>query len=262
MELDGHKETLIPGYSIQLCTDQELVGVRHRIKVEAKRLAEKALAEEEEAFTKEEEEELGRMFADGWMRRKKPEVMQARKPAPKPVLPPIEGCGFFSNQVVRLMNLLLKLQVLTGKVWRATTRLHWAFRLVITAPVALLSFGFCPLAPVMLLLGSGALVDLAFENPKAWLGLTAGLIVGAFFIWLLWSFFAALARWASCSLLRFSPPYPLSSKSDSCPSLISIACCPSTLVSCPINKGLKAPLMLTIKQIPNHCHSLGRAKTL
>ena len=70
MGLEGQKETLIPGYTIQLCTDQELVGVRHRIKVEAKRLAEKAHAEEEEAFTKEEEEELGRMFADGWMRRK------------------------------------------------------------------------------------------------------------------------------------------------------------------------------------------------
>ena len=63
MGLKGKKETLIPGYVIQLCTREELVGIRHRIKVEeAKR--------DEEPFTPEEEEELGRMFADGWMRRK------------------------------------------------------------------------------------------------------------------------------------------------------------------------------------------------
>ena len=63
MGLKGKKETLIPGYVIQLCTREELVGIRHRIKVEeAKR--------DEEPFTPEEEEELGRIFADGWMRRK------------------------------------------------------------------------------------------------------------------------------------------------------------------------------------------------
>lgn len=62
MGLKGKKETLIPGYTIQLCTHDELIGIRHRINVEeAKR--------DEEPFTPEEEEELGRMFADGWMRR-------------------------------------------------------------------------------------------------------------------------------------------------------------------------------------------------
>ena len=62
MGLKGKKETLIPGYTIQLCTHDELIGIHHRIKVEeAKR--------DEEPFTPEEEEELGRMFADGWMRR-------------------------------------------------------------------------------------------------------------------------------------------------------------------------------------------------
>ena len=190
MGLEGQKETLIPGYTIQLCTDQELVGVRHRIKVEAKRLAEKAHAEEEEAFTKEEEEELGRMFADGWMRRKKPEVMQARKPAPKTALPPLAGTGFFSSQVAHFCNLVMGLQVLTEKVWRATRRLHWIFRLVITAPVSVLSvLIICPLAPVMLLLFAASFwLDLAYQDPKAWLKMTIGLIVGGVLLILWWSF--------------------------------------------------------------------------
>ena len=34
MGLKGKKETLIPGYVIQLCTREELVGIHHRIKVE------------------------------------------------------------------------------------------------------------------------------------------------------------------------------------------------------------------------------------
>ena len=33
MGLKGKKETLIPGYVIQLCTREELVGIRHRIKI-------------------------------------------------------------------------------------------------------------------------------------------------------------------------------------------------------------------------------------
>ena len=69
-----HNGQPVPGYTTSLCTREELVEVRHRIWVEeAKR--------DEEPFTPEEEEELGRMFADGWMRRKpKPdEKKQASK---------------------------------------------------------------------------------------------------------------------------------------------------------------------------------------
>lgn len=63
MGLKGKKETLIPGCVIQLCTRKELVGIRNRIKVEEAR-------RDSEFFTPEEEQELGRMFADGWMRRR------------------------------------------------------------------------------------------------------------------------------------------------------------------------------------------------
>ena len=65
MGLAGRKDTLIPGYRICLSTSNELPAVRYRIKVEQ-------YQRDEEPFTKEEEEELGRMFADGWMRRRKP----------------------------------------------------------------------------------------------------------------------------------------------------------------------------------------------
>ena len=63
MGLRGKTDTLIPGYVISLCTREELVGIRHRIKADEAR-------RDEEPFTKEEEEELGRMFEDGFMRRR------------------------------------------------------------------------------------------------------------------------------------------------------------------------------------------------
>ena len=43
MGLRGKKESLIPGYTIQLCTGEELVGVRQKIENEAKRLADTSL---------------------------------------------------------------------------------------------------------------------------------------------------------------------------------------------------------------------------
>lgn len=61
-----HNGQPVPGYTTSLCTAEELVGVRHRIKFDAAKRNERPY---EEPFTKEEEEELGRMFADGWMRR-------------------------------------------------------------------------------------------------------------------------------------------------------------------------------------------------
>ena len=70
MGLAGKTDTLIPGYVISLCTREELVGIRHRIKADETR-------RDEEPFTKEEEEELGRMFEDGFMRRRK-------RPEPEP----------------------------------------------------------------------------------------------------------------------------------------------------------------------------------
>ena len=50
MGLAGKTDTLIPGYTIALCTREELRGVRHRIKADEAR-------RDEEPFTKEEEEE-------------------------------------------------------------------------------------------------------------------------------------------------------------------------------------------------------------
>ena len=63
MSLNGGKaKTLIPGYTIQLCTREQLIDIRDKVEP----------WNSEKPFTPEEEEELGRMFADGWMRRKKP----------------------------------------------------------------------------------------------------------------------------------------------------------------------------------------------
>ena len=72
MGLTGKKDTLIPGYKIYLCTSEELPAVRHRIAVQQEQ-------RDEEPFTPEEEEELGRMFADGWMRRSKPVKEEPKK---------------------------------------------------------------------------------------------------------------------------------------------------------------------------------------
>ena len=54
MGLAGKTDTLIPGYTIALCTSEELRGVRHRIRVEA----EKRLDDEIDAITEEEWEEF------------------------------------------------------------------------------------------------------------------------------------------------------------------------------------------------------------
>ena len=41
MDLNGKRETIIHGYTIALCTREDLIGIRHRIKVdEAKRAKE------------------------------------------------------------------------------------------------------------------------------------------------------------------------------------------------------------------------------
>lgn len=85
MGLRGKTDTLIPGYVISLCTREELVGIRHRIKADEAR-------RDEEPFTKEEEEELGRMFEDGFMRRRnrpQPEAQPKTKIDMKAYLLPI-----------------------------------------------------------------------------------------------------------------------------------------------------------------------------
>lgn len=81
MGLAGKEETLIPGYKVYLCTSAELPAVRHRIKVEQEQRDERELDE----FTPEEEEELGRMFADGWMRRRKPVKEEPKKNSMDPL---------------------------------------------------------------------------------------------------------------------------------------------------------------------------------
>ena len=78
MGLAGKKDTLIPGYKVYLCTSAELPAVRHRIAVQQEQ-------RDQEPFTPEEEEELGRMFADGWMRRRKPVKEEPKKNSMDPL---------------------------------------------------------------------------------------------------------------------------------------------------------------------------------
>ena len=110
--------------------------------------------------------------------------------AQKPALPPIEGMGVFTNLVAPICNFVLSIQDATGKVWRTTEGLHWASRVILTAPVGVVSFfGACLLGPVVMLIYAAALwLDLAYLDTKAWLKLNGGLSLAAFFIWLLWSF--------------------------------------------------------------------------
>ena len=46
MGLNGKRETLIHGYTIALCTREDLIGIRHRIKVEEAKRAEEPFTPE------------------------------------------------------------------------------------------------------------------------------------------------------------------------------------------------------------------------
>ena len=92
-----------------------------------------------------------------------------------------------------LLALQKTIQDLTPKTWKATKGLHWASRLIITTPVAVVSFlGTMFTAPTsalaVMVLGY---IDLLFIDPIFWLKLNGYLAIGCFLAWLAFGLFTS-----------------------------------------------------------------------